>query len=198
MNIAKKAIMTMVVITFTLFNISPWLTEPAGVSQRVAEVQDSKITPLEAKVAQTEPEAPQNPEIVVEEEPTPEPTPTPVPEESNHQDEIYVLAQAMTGECFPDEYEDMVKVGMTLFNRVDSSDPFFPDDLISVIRQPDQVHGYNPHIVPEGLYLQAAEDVVNTYYAIKAGADLPWDYDILYWRAGTGADYGHNIFRAVY
>ena len=198
MNIAKKAIMTMVVITFTLFNISPWLTESTEVSQRVAEVQDSKITPLEAKVAQTEPEAPQNPEIVVEEEPTPEPTPTPVPAESNHQDEIYVLAQAMTGECFPDEYEDMIKVGMTLFNRVDSPDPFFPDDLISVIRQPSQVHGYHPNTVPDELYLQAAEDVVNTYYAIKAGADLPWDYDILYWRAGTGADYGHNIFRAVY
>lgn len=198
MNITKKAIMTLVVITFTLFNISPWLTEPA----EVAEVQDSKIIPLETKVAQTEPETPQSTEIVIEEEPVLEPTPEPTPEstpvESNHQDEIYVLAQAMTGECFPDEYEDMIKVGMTLFNRVDSSDPFFPDDLISVIRQPSQVHGYHPNTVPDGLYLQAAEDVVNTYYAIKAGADLPWDYDILYWSAGTGADYGHNIFRAVY
>lgn len=194
MNIAKKAIMTMVVITFTLFNISPWLTEPT----KIDEVPDSKIIPLEAKISQTEPEIGEEPVPEPTPEPTPKPTPTPVPEESNHQDEIYVLAQAMTGECFPDEYEDMVKVGMTLFNRVDSSDPFFPDDLISVVRQPYQVHGYNPHTVPEGLYLQAAEDVVNTYYAIKAGADLPWDYDILYWRAGTGADYGHNIFRAVY
>ena len=192
MNIAKKTIIALVVITFTLFNISPWLTEPTGAD----EVQEAKVIPLEAKISQTEPEIEE--ELVLE--PTPEPTPEPtlVPAESNHQDEIYVLAQAMTGECFPDEYEDMIKVGMTLFNRVDSSDPFFPDDLISVIRQPDQVHGYNSHIVPEGLYLQAAEDVVNTYYAIKAGADLPWDYDILYWRAGTGADYGHNIFRAVY
>lgn len=190
MNIAKKAIMTMVVITFTLFNISPWLTEPAEVD----EVQEAKVIPLEAKISQTEPEIEE--ELVLE--PTPEPTPKPTPVTSNHQDEIYVLAQAMAGECFSDEYEDMIKVGMTLFNRVDSSDPFFPDDLISVIRQPYQVHGYNPDTVPEGIYLQAAEEVVNTYYAIKAGADLPWDYDILYWRAGTGADYGHNIFRAVY
>lgn len=190
MNIAKKTIIALVVITSTLFNISPWLTKPTEAD----EVQEVKIISLEAKMPQTEPEIEE--ELVPE--PTSEPTPEPTPVTSNHQDEIYVLAQAMAGECFPDEYEDMIKVGMTLFNRVDSSDPFFPDDLISVIRQPYQVHGYNPNTVPDELYLQAAEEVVNTYYAIKAGADLPWDYDILYWSAGTGADYGHNIFRAVY
>lgn len=190
MNIAKKTIITLVVITSTLFNISPWLTE----STEADEVQEAKIISLEAKMPQTEPEIEEEPVL----ESTPEPTPTPTPVTNNHQDEIYVLAQAMAGECFPDEYEDMIKVGMTLFNRVDSSDPFFPDDLISVIRQPYQVHGYNPNTVPDELYLQAAEEVVNTYYAIKAGANLPWDYDILYWSAGTGADYGHNIFRAVY
>ena len=33
MNIAKKAIIALVVTTLTLFNVSPWLTEPTEVDE---------------------------------------------------------------------------------------------------------------------------------------------------------------------
>ena len=42
MNIAKKAIIALVVITSTLFNISPWLTKPTEAD----EVQEAKIISL--------------------------------------------------------------------------------------------------------------------------------------------------------
>ncbi len=112
---------------------------------------------------------------------------------SSYDDEIWVLAQAMAGECYPEQYEDMVKVGMTLCNRVD--DPRFPNTLYGVITQPYQVHGYSPYNQPTGLYLEAATYVVNTWYANKDGAGLPWDYTIFFWAAGGGRT---NTFRSQY
>lgn len=81
-------------------------------------------------------------------------------------------------------------------NRVDSTDPFFPDDLEAVIEQTSQFDGYTPG----GKYSQAeydlAVDVFERWYrekhgesAEQVGRTLPADY--LYF-TGDGV---HNYFR---
>lgn len=122
--------------------------------------------------------------------PTPKPEPTPV---CYTDDDIYILAQAMDGECYDHEYQDMINVGMTICNRVD--DPRFPDTISGVIKQPYQIHGYSPYNIPSDNCLKAAAEVLDNWNAIKNGEDRPWNYTYLFWAAGGGTT---NIFRSEY
>ena len=127
-------------------------------------------------------------------EPTPEPTPEPKPESVYYTDnDIYILAQAMDGECYDHEYQDMINVGMTICNRVD--DPRFPDTISGVVKQPGQIHGYSPYNVPSDKCLEAASEVLDNWNAIKNGEDRPWNYTYLFWSAGGGTT---NVFRSEY
>lgn len=123
-------------------------------------------------------------------EPASELKPTPIYYTDN---DIYILAQAMDGECYDHEYQDMINVGMTICNRVD--DPRFPDTISGVIKQPGQIYGYSPYNVPSDRCLEAAAEVLDNWNAIKNGEDRPWNYTYLFWCAGGGTT---NIFRSEY
>lgn len=123
-------------------------------------------------------------------EPVAEPEPTPV---CYTEDDIYILAQAMDGECYDHEYQDMINVGMTICNRVDNSR--FPDTIAGVIKQPYQIHGYSPYNTPSENCLKAAAEVLDNWNAIKNGESRPWNYTYLFWCAGGGTT---NVFRSEY
>lgn len=111
----------------------------------------------------------------------------------DHWQEIYIMAQAMAGESYADDYDDQVHVGMTICNRVDS--PRFPNSIQGVITQPWQIHGYSPYNVPAQTYIDAATQVVNAWYAMKAGVSCEWwDGSSLFWSAAGH----HNAFRSEY
>lgn len=81
-------------------------------------------------------------------------------------------------------------------NRVDSNDPFFPDDLESVIEQACQFNGYTPNGTYTIECYNLTVDVFERWYrekhgetAVSVGRSLPIDY--LYF---TG-DGEHNYFR---
>lgn len=118
------------------------------------------------------------------------PKPTPVCYTEN---DVYVMAQAMAGECYEHEYNDMLRVGMTICNRVD--DDRFPNTIVEVIKQPSQIHGYSPYNTPNEIHLKAATEVLDNWNAIKNGEDRSWEYEILFWGAGGGTV---NIFRSEY
>lgn len=120
----------------------------------------------------------------------PTPAPTPI---CYTQDDVYIMAQAMAGECYEHEYDDIMRIGMTICNRVDDSR--FPNTIIEVIKQPGQIHGYSSHITPSEIYLKGAAEVLDNWNAIKNGEDRPWEYGILFWSAGGGTV---NIFRSEY
>lgn len=107
--------------------------------------------------------------------------------------EVLAMAQAMYGECYESEYQDMLRVGMAICNRVD--DPRFPVSVTAVCAQPGQIHGYNPYSQPAEICLQAAREVLDNWYAIKAGEARSWEYGIKYWTAGGGTT---NVFREEY
>lgn len=120
----------------------------------------------------------------------PAPTPTPV---CYTQDDVYIMAQVMSGECYETEYDDMLRVGMTICNRVDDSR--FPNTVAEVVKQPGQIHGYSPYTTPSENYLKAAAEVLDNWNAIKNGEDRSWEYGILFWSAGGGTV---NVFRGEY
>jgi hypothetical protein len=76
---------------------------------------------------------------------------------------------------------------------VDSADPFYPDDIIGVVTQANQFHGYNPDNPVEPELLSLVEDVLARWAAEGDGADagrvLPKEYLFF-----SGDGY-HNYFR---
>lgn len=167
--------------------------EPSAVLDTVETVAPEvlPVTDTTTEAAETEAEETQVEETAPAEETEPE-TETAAP--ALNTDEIYLLANVMAGECYQSEWEDMIRVGMATLNRVDSSDPSFPDTLYGVVTQPHQMNYIAGRSIAQ-VYVDAATEVYSTWQAIKAGAQLSWDYSILYWGAGGGTT---NIFRSTY
>ena len=129
-----------------------------------------------------------------EEEPAEEPEPTEEPAPGAYND-IMLIANVMAGECYIFEYQDMLNVGMSILNRVDSSSPDFPEGLYAVVTQPYQMNYCAGRSIAQE-YIDAATEVYNTWIANKAGAGLPWDSSILWWSSTEGSTI--NYFRSVY
>lgn len=132
-----------------------------------------------------------------------EPSPEEIPEDSQVTEptieETYgeaarYMAKAMYGEANICSTVERAGAGWNILNRVDSTDPYYPDDIIGVVIQPGQYHGYkDEHPVLPELY-ELALDVIGRWEREKNGeADvgrvLPTDYLFF-----TG-DGEHNYFR---
>ena len=111
--------------------------------------------------------------------------------------EILAMAQAMSGECYEQEYGDMLRVGMAICNRADYTGGkySFPDTVPGVCAQPGQIFGYDPTRQPKEIYIQAAREVLANWYGIKNGEDRPWEYGIMFWSGNGGTV---NAFRNDY
>lgn len=111
--------------------------------------------------------------------------------------EVLAMAQAMSGECYEQEYGDMLRVGMAICNRADYTGGkySFPDTVPGVCAQPGQIFGYNPTRQPKEIYIQAAREVLANWYGIKNGEDRPWEYGIMFWSGNGGTV---NAFRNDY
>ena len=111
--------------------------------------------------------------------------------------EVLAMAQAMSGECYEQEYGDMLRVGMAICNRADYTGGkySFPDTVPGVCAQPGQIFGYDPTRQPKEIYIQAAREVLANWYGIKNGEDRPWEYGIKFW-SGNGSTV--NAFREDY
>lgn len=111
--------------------------------------------------------------------------------------EILAMAQAMSGECYENEYGDMLKVGMAICNRADYSGGMysFPDTIQGVCAQPGQIYGYDPNRRPKEIYMQAAREVLSNWYGIKNGEARPWEPGIKFWSGFGGTE---NTFREDY
>lgn len=129
--------------------------------------------------------------------PTCTPTPTPEPAPKDWTIEATYMAKMLVVEGPYTPIIEQAGAYWCALNRVDSEDPFFPDDVVSVITQPNQFHGYHPDnpVVPE--YFDLALDVLERWEREKAGETdvgrvLPAEY--LYF----GGDGTHNRFRVDY
>jgi hypothetical protein len=110
--------------------------------------------------------------------------------------EAEYIAKTVWGEARGCPVEEQEQVIWCILNRVDSDIPYFPDDIISVITQPSQFHGYSPSNPVTDEHYELALDVMTRHEAEKRGEDsgrnLPIEYLYFY---GDGK---HNHFREEY
>lgn len=102
------------------------------------------------------------------------------------EEEIYILAQALSGECYSYDLEDQRNACMVLLNRVD--DPRWPNTLESVIRNTG-IYGYSPYNRPAQVYIDTATQALDDYYCRKIRPDFrSWNEDIFFWHAVNGVN----------
>lgn len=117
--------------------------------------------------------------------------------EEMYAEDAEYIAKAVYGEARGCSTTEQAAVVWCILNRVDSDDPYYEEDIIGVVTQKDQFHGYdqgNP-VQPE-LYALAL-DVLGRWQAEKNGADdvgrvLPTEYLFF---SGDGEQ---NYFRTEY
>lgn len=105
-----------------------------------------------------------------------------------YRDEIKYIAKTVYGEARGCSKTEQAAVVWTILNRVDSDLKYIPNDIISVVTQNEQYHGYNPKhpVTDEIVYL--VEDVLGRWVMEKNGEEnvgrvLPKDY---LWFYGDG------------
>lgn len=137
------------------------------------------------ELALDEPPA-QNPEP--EEEPEPEP-------EQDWDEEARYMAQACFGEGWICQSKtEWAAIYWNILNRVDSDDPYYPDNIIGVVTQSAQYHGYDPTNPVLPVLKELALDVIDRWQRekqgeIDVGRVLPPEYLFF------GGDGKHNTFR---
>lgn len=111
---------------------------------------------------------------------------------ARNDNDIAYIANILASECYISERGDMINVGMTICNRVDSDK--FPNSVYGVVTQQGQM-AYNPnrYVAPE--YYDAATEVYNTWMDRQNGEDVNWNDNYLFWGAGGGTT---NVFRHDY
>ena len=121
-------------------------------------------------------------------------TPEPVIQEPEAEaDPAEYLAKTIYGEARGCSTTEQAAVVWCVLNRVDDESGLWPDDIVAVITQPSQFHGYNPDhpVLPELLAL--AEDVLARWEIEDScvgdvGRVLPREYTYF---SGDGR---HNYF----
>jgi len=110
--------------------------------------------------------------------------------------EAAYIAKTVWGEARGCSVEEQEKVIWCILNRVDSELPYFPDDIIGVITQPNQFHGYSPDYPVTSEHYELALDVLKRWNAEKRGEEsnrnLPPEYVYFH---GDGK---HNYFRVEF
>lgn len=107
------------------------------------------------------------------------------------------IAKTIWGEARGCSKTEQAAVAWCILNRVDSEDPYYPDDIVSVITQERQFDGYDPnHPVTDEFY-ELAIDVIDLWLkedgdGVVAGRVLPPEY---LWFLGDG---NSNVFRDAY
>lgn len=108
--------------------------------------------------------------------------------------DVIALAQMLYGEARGCTVDNQMKCVWCVLNRVD--DVRFPDNIIGVLSQPSQFHGYSPNFPVWDELKEVARDVLTRWSMEKQGVtverELPPEYVFF---TGDGIQ---NNFRAVY
>ena len=124
----------------------------------------------------------------------PEPEEEPEPEQDWGEEARY-MAQACFGEGWICQSKtEWAAIYWNILNRVDSDDPYYPDNIIGVVTQSAQYHGYDPTNPVLPVLKELALDVIDRWQREKQGETdvgrvLPPEYLFF------GGDGKHNTFR---
>lgn len=112
-------------------------------------------------------------------------------------EERHALAKLLWGEARGiDSDTEKAAVIWCVLNRVDSEDPYYPDDILGVVKQRGQFAGYKAsHPIDEYL-LWIVDDVLVRWATDGNGRVLPSDY--LFFASKASEGYAHNYFRKLF
>lgn len=79
------------------------------------------------------------------------------------------IAKTIWGEARGCSKMEQAAVAWCILNRVDNDNPYFPDTISGVVRQPSQFSGYSRHNPVEDELLELAEDVLERWEREKNG-----------------------------
>lgn len=159
--------------------------KPETPVEEVIVVEPPKISEYEYTYTDTYTHIPEPSE---EPEPEPEPESEPEPEPVISDEAVYI-AKTVWGEARGCSREEQEQVIWCILNRVD--DPRFPNDVIGVVTQPYQFHGYSAEFPVEQALYDLAVDVLDRW---KNGGERNLGPEYLYF-SGDGV---HNYFRVEY
>lgn len=110
--------------------------------------------------------------------------------------EAKYMAKAIYGEARGYSKTEQAAVAWCILNRVDSDDPYYPDDIISVILQKNQFTGYKAsHPVTQEHY-ELALDVIERWKTGGEGRVLPEEY--LWFKLEDGRNTFRDAFSGNY
>ncbi len=168
MNI-KKPLFVGLLIVFLALNISTNQPVNTPEERQIATVQVRPATVVEATTT-----------VVAEPEP-------------DYSLEAEYIAKTVWGEARGCTVAEQEQVIWCILNRVDSEISYFPDDIISVVTQPNQFHGYSPDYPVTEEHYTLALDVLERWEAEKRGEasqrNLGKEYVYFH------GDGNHNYFR---
>ncbi len=112
-------------------------------------------------------------------------------------EEAIYIAKMLVGEASGCSTTEQAAAIWCAINRVESDDPFYPDEIIGVITQEGQFHGYDEDNAVLSHFVELAVDVLERWEleqsgVVSVGRVLPSDY---LWFHGDGT---HNYFRNEY
>ena len=105
------------------------------------------------------------------------------------EDDVYVVAQMLMGECYDKNEECQRNAAITVCNRVDSPD-WAQDTPTEVIRQTG-FYGWHDWNEPSETNIRIAREVLDDWSAISAGYDRPWEPWLYFSSGGNGS----NVYR---
>ena len=154
----KLSIVSFVLMTIFVF----WFSCTVKIEQK----PEPKPTNVEASAIPTEEPTMLVPIASVS---TPEPTPEPITLNDTHKNAAVYIAKTVYGEARGCSKLQQAAVVWCILNRVDSSNSYYPDDIVGVVTQPSQFHGYSgSHPVTNDIY-ELTEDVLLRWLKEKNG-----------------------------
>lgn len=192
----KKILSILIAITITTCNISPLcipcntvemvepeqlyfpLELPLPLPQEPVECAESEVSDSDEEIIEETEKTPYSASESLTEVYTEAPK-IQTNEIATVSNDVYYIANVMAGECYIFEHDDMMKVGMTICNRVDDSQ--FPNSFSGVTQQSNQMNYASGRNI-DPAYYAAAQEVYDQYTAKNNGEDVEW-IDTLYWNA---------------
>lgn len=106
------------------------------------------------------------------------------------EDDVYVVAQMLQGECYEYNEADQRSAAITVCNRVGNGE-WARWDTPSKIIKCTGFYGWHDWNEPSETNLRIAREVLDDWSAISAGYERPWEPWLYFSRGGNGS----NVYR---
>ena len=103
------------------------------------------------------------------------------------EDDVFIVAQMLQGECYQDNEPDQRSAAITVCNRVGYGEWAQWDTPAKIVKYTG-FYGWCEYNVPSETNLRIAREVLDDWSAINAGYDRPWEPWLYFSSGGNGSN----------